>query len=102
MCEPTISICDYLWHVRADPERVSHYELVAKCSGTEYKKQVSFGPDIKEPHQYLSREAKGLALKVAAKHNISDLKAIEINVFKIDREMLKAPEISKGARGFSK
>ena len=90
------------WPVRAEPARVSHYEIIVKCSGVEYKKDLSVGPNIKEPHQYLSREAKGFALRVAAKHNISDLKTIEVNVNKVDRETIKQPEISKGDRGFSK
>ena len=101
-CDGQISEKVSPWHVRADPKRLSHYELVAKCSGTEYKKQVSVGPGIKEPQQYLSREAKGFALKVAAKHNISDLKSIEVHVNKVERGIIKGPEISKGARGFNK
>lgn len=90
------------WPVRADPGRLTHYEIIVKCSGAEYKKPVSLGPDIEKPHEFLSGEAKRFASKVAAKNSINDLKIIDVKVNKVDREMIGQPEILKNDRCFSK
>jgi hypothetical protein len=75
--------------VQPEPGRVTHYEINVKFSGKEYKKSVTVGPDVEKPHKFLSRDAKGFALRVAAKHNISNLKAIVVNVNRVDQETAK-------------
>ena len=45
-----------------------HYEILVKCSGTEYRKSVAVGPEVGDRNDFMSSEAKGFAAKVAAKH----------------------------------
>jgi hypothetical protein len=88
------------WPVRPEPGRMIHYEIIVKCTNVEYKKQVSIGSDNKKPHEFLTGEAKKCASKAAVKHNISDLRSIEVNINRIDQETTKQPAISKGDRVF--